>query len=63
VGARFDYFDEDVHTSAREFNYTIGATYQPLKYLRLQLNYALKHYPNQDRPLANLLSVMVSGIF
>lgn len=63
VGARFDYFDEDVHTSAREFNYTIGVTYQPLKYLRLQLNYALKHYPHQDSALANVLSVMVSGIF
>ena len=63
VGARFDYFDEDVYTSAREFNYTIGVTYQPLKYLRLQLNYALKHYPHQDRALANVLSVMVSGIF
>jgi phosphate-selective porin len=63
VGARFDYFDEDVHTSAREFNYTIGATYQPLKYLRLQLNYALKHYPHQNRALTNVLSVMVAGIF
>ena len=63
VGARFDYFDDDVHTAAREFNYTIGATYQPLKYLRLQLNYALKHYPHQDRALANLLSVQVAGIF
>ena len=63
VGARFDYFDEDVHTSACEFNYTIGATYQPLKYLRLQLNYVLKHYPHQDKALTNLLSVQVAGIF
>lgn len=63
VAARFDYFDDEVRTAAREFNYTLGVTYQPLKYLRLQLNYALKHYPNQERVVANVLSVMVSGIF
>lgn len=63
VGARFDYFDEDVYTSAREFNYTLGVAYQPLKYLRLQLDYTLKHYPHHHRALGNTLAVMVSGIF
>lgn len=65
IGARFDYFDEDVFTNQREFNYTIGATYQPWKYLRLQLNYAVKHYQHfaAPKPLTHGLSVMVTGIF
>ena len=63
VGVRFDYFDENTHTSAREFNYTIGVAYKPWKYLRLQLDYALKHYPHQQRSLSHNLMAMVSGIF
>ena len=63
VGVRFDYFDENCHTSAREFNYTLGAAYKPCKYLRLQLNYALKQYPHQGRALSHNLMAMVSGIF
>ena len=63
LGARFDYFDEDVRTSAREFNYTLGATYQPWPYMRLQLDYTLKQYHNIGRPFTHSLAVMVSGIF
>ena len=63
VGMRFDYFDENCHTSAREFNYTFGVAYNPCKYLRLQLNYALKQYPHQGRALSHNLIAMVSGIF
>ena len=63
LGARFDYFDENIRTSTREFNYTIGATYQPWRYLRLQLNYILKQYQHLDQPFAHSLMVMVSGIF
>jgi phosphate-selective porin len=63
VGVRFDYFDENTHTSAREFNYTLGIAYKPCKYMRLQLDYALKQYPHQGRPLSHNLMAMVSGIF
>ena len=63
VGVRFDYFDNDVLNKQREFNYTLGAAYQPWKYLRLQLNYTIKQYQHFDKPLTHGLSVMVSGIF
>ena len=63
VGVRFDYFDENCYTSAREFNYTLGVAYKPCQYLRLQLDYALKHYPHQGRALSHNLMAMVSGIF
>ena len=63
LGVRFDYFDEDVPTKQREFNYTIGATYQPWKYMRLQLDYTIKQYQHFDQPLTHGLSVMVVGIF
>ena len=63
LAARFDYFDEDIHTSSHEFNYTLGVAYQPWRYMRLQLNYTLKQYPHLDKPLTHSLAVMVSGIF
>ena len=63
VGVRFDYFDEDVLTKQREFNYTIGAAYQPWKYMRLQLNYTIKQYQHFNQPLTHSLMAMVSGIF
>jgi hypothetical protein len=61
IGARFDYFDSDIHSRQREFNYTLGVAYQPWRYIRLQLNYTLKQY--QNKPLAHNISVMLSGIF
>lgn len=63
VGVRFDYFDENVLSKQREFNYTIGAAYQPWKYLRLQLNYTIKQYQHFNQPLTHSLMAMVSGIF
>lgn len=63
VGVRFDYFDEDTHTAMREFNYTLGISYKPWRYLRLQLDYAIKQYPHQNRALSHNLMAMVSGIF
>ncbi len=65
LGARFDYFDNDVFNAQREFNYTLGATYQPWKYLRLQLNYTIKHYQHfsAPKPITNSLSLMVTGMF
>ncbi len=35
LAARFDYFDEDVYTSASERNYTVGVNYKPFTFLRL----------------------------
>lgn len=63
LGVRFDYFDDNVLTKQREFNYTIGATYQPWKYMRVQLNYVLKQYQHHNQPLTHNLMVMVAGIF
>lgn len=63
VVARFDYFDENIRNRACEFNYTLGAVYQPWKHLRLQLNYTIKQYQHFSQPLAHSLAIMVSGIF
>lgn len=63
LGVRFDYFDNDIFNKQREFNYTLGATYQPWKYLRLQINYTIKQYQHFGKPLTHGLSVMISGIF
>ena len=63
LGVRFDYFDDNILDKQREFNYTIGATYQPWRYMRLQLNYTIKQYQHYNQPLKHCLSVMVSGIF
>ena len=63
LGARFDYFDENIYTPSREFNYTLGVAYMPWRYMRLQLNYTLKQYQHYEKPFAHLLQVMVSGIF
>ncbi len=63
LGARLDYFDENIHTPSCEFNYTLGVAYQPWQWMRLQLNYTLKQYQHLDQPLAHSLMVMMSGIF
>ena len=63
LGVRFDYFDENIYTSSREFNYTLGVAYQPWRYMRLQLNYTLKQYQHLNHPITHSLAVMVSGIF
>ena len=63
LGVRFDYFDDNILDKQREFNYTIGAAYQPWKHMRLQLNYTIKQYQHYNQPLKHCLSVMVSGIF
>jgi hypothetical protein len=63
LGVRFDYFDEDIRNSSREFNYTLGVAYQPWRHIRLQLNYILKQHQHLDQPFAHSLMVMVSGIF
>jgi hypothetical protein len=63
LGVRFDYFDDNILDKQREFNYTIGAAYQPWRYMRLQLNYTIKQYQHYNQPLKHCLSVMVSGIF
>jgi hypothetical protein len=63
LGVRFDYFDQDIRNSSREFNYTLGVAYQPWRHIRLQLNYILKQHQHLDQPFAHSLMVMVSGIF
>ncbi len=48
---------------SRQTNYTIGLTWQPVKYLRCQLNYTYEDYKIASKYDCNSLSVMFSGIF
>ncbi len=60
---RFEQFDEVAGRSAsRQTNYTAGVTYQPLKYLRCQLNYTYEQYGGTN-PGRNVAALMLTGIF
>lgn len=63
VGARFDYFDDDLSNIQREFNYTAGVTYQPWKYLRVQLNYIYKQYQHYDKKGMNCVGLLVTAMY
>lgn len=63
LGARFEYFDEDCYKKGCQFNYTLGASYQPWKQLMLQLNYTLSQYHNLGHKCGNTVALMVTGIF
>lgn len=63
VGVRFDYFDDDLSNDQREFNYTIGAVYQPWKYLRLQLNYVHKQYQHFGKDSGNMINLMITAMY
>ena len=60
---RYDTFLENSSESAsRQTNYTAGVVWQPVKYLRCQLNYTYEQYggTNPDR---NVVKAMLTGIF
>lgn len=63
MAMRWDYFDEDLSTKAKEYNYTIGANYTPWKNLLLQLNYTYKQYENMEIGGSNAINFMVTTLF
>ena len=63
LGARFEYFDEDLYAKGCQFNYTLAASYQPWKYMLLQLNYTVSQYHNLGHKCGNTLAFMVTGMF
>ena len=61
---RYDTFLEDCSRgSSRQTNYTAGLTWQPVKYLRCQLNYTYEDYASRAAANRNVVSLMLSGIF
>ena len=62
--ARYDTFLENSSESAsRQTNYTAGVVWQPVKYLRCQLNYTYEDYASRAAANRNVVSLMLSGIF
>lgn len=61
---RYDTFLENTSESAtRQTNYTAGLLWQPVKYLRCQLNYTYEDYAAREASNRNVVSLMLTGIF
>lgn len=61
---RYDTFLENTaRSSSRQTNYTAGLTWQPVKYLRCQLDYTYEDYAARDVSGRNVVALMLSGIF
>lgn len=61
---RYDTFLENAsESSTRQTNYTAGLLWQPLKYLRCQLNYTYEDYASRAAANRHVVSLMLSGIF
>ena len=61
---RYDTFLENsARSSSRQTNYTAALTWQPVKYLRCQLNYTYEDYAARDVSGRNVVALMLSGIF
>lgn len=61
---RYDTFRENASLSdSRQTNYTAGLLWQPVKYLRCQLNYTYEDFAARSAPNRNVVSLMFSGIF
>ncbi len=64
VLARWEFFDENkAMPGLRQVNYSVGVDYQPLKYLRMQLNYTIATFNREGQHNLNGINFMVSGIF
>lgn len=64
AAVRYDTFLEntgDRHT--RQTNYTVGLTWQPVKYFRCQLDYTYEEYRMPGSRDRNVVALMLSGIF
>lgn len=61
---RYDTFLENAAlTSSRQTNYTVGLTWQPVKFLRCQLDYTYEDYALREQSNRNVISAMFSAIF
>lgn len=61
---RYDTFLENTSSDAtRQTNWTAGLLWQPVRFLRCQLNYTYEHYATRDAASRNVVSLMFSGIF
>ena len=61
---RYDTFLEDCSRgSSRQTNYTAGLTWQPVKYLRCQLDYTYEDFAARGVAGRNVVALMLSGIF
>lgn len=61
---RYDTFRENsARSSSRQTNYTAGITWQPVKYLRCQLDYTYEDFAARDVSGRNVVALMLSGIF
>lgn len=61
---RYDTFRENTSASdSRQTNYTAGLLWQPVKFLRCQLNYTYEDYASRAASNRNVVSLMFTGIF
>lgn len=61
---RYDTFREDTSLAdSRQTNYTAGLLWQPVKYLRCQVNYTYEDYAAAAASNRNVVSIMLTGIF
>jgi len=64
-GVRYDYYTDDVDSSAKKDIITVAASYYPVKNLRLQLNYTIQTSTNAagDKTTANGLNFLTTIIY
>ena len=61
---RYDTFLENTSEStSRQTNYTAGLLWQPVKYLRCQVNYTYEDFASRAASNRNVVCLMLSGIF
>lgn len=61
---RYDTFRENVSLSAsRQSNYTAGLLWEPVRYLRCQMDYTYEQYAARDAADRHVVALMLTGIF
>lgn len=64
AAVRYDTFLENRDDRlTRQTNYTVGLSWQPLKYFRCQLDYTYEEYRRPGSRNRNVVALMLSGIF
>ena len=63
VGRYDTFLENSLESASRQTNYTAGVVWQPVKYLRCQLNYTYEDYASRAAANRNVVSLMLSGIF
>lgn len=61
---RYDTFREDLSSpDSRQTDYTAGLTWQPVKFLRCQLDYTFERYAARDAANRHVIALLLTGIF